>query len=382
VYKGKVVLVSHFAIPYKKIASWTNSFSYYVKRKRSLIDYIVSPVDDLDSLDQVDAKHIGIKEPKVFRYKMNMVIPHYKYFGYWRAIDALLDEHESLIVMVLDNPGLLRAIQFHSAKRGKRSRLKMIFFHHGYHYFFENRILQEMYDSMDELVVLTKSSYEYQLSMVNSMPMEVSHIYNGIDSNRFRRISSTEKKALRKRIGLDDDKIYFIWLSQDRPKKGLHIVLRAWDTLSDQHANIELLVIGTHREVRGKGIRWLGRIPNHDLPQYYQAADFYLFPTLWHEGFGLSLAEALKCGSVCIASNIDPVGEVMGFGRYGRVVDFPHDPSRWIEAIEEEMTKYEENDRINPYLKNIPEDLYDLDEWCDNIDKLVEKWKRYIQLPK
>jgi len=177
---------------------------------------------------------------------------------------------------------------------------------------------------------------------------------------------------------MDLQKIYFLWLSQDRPKKGLHIILRAWQQLAQKYDNIELLVIGTKDKVHGKQIRWLGRIPNDQLPEYYQSVDFYLFPTLWHEGFGLSLAEAMKCGAICIASDIDPVSEVLGDGKYGRVVSFPHSPESWVKSIEEEMEKYIKKNNSNPYAKNTPEKIYDLEEWCTNLERLMQKWERYL----
>jgi len=53
----------------------------------------------------------------------------------------------------------------------------------------------------------------------------------------------------------------------------------------------------------GKGlaetVRFLGAIPDGDLPAYYQAADLFVLPTLALEGFGLATLEALACGTPC-----------------------------------------------------------------------------------
>jgi len=59
------------------------------------------------------------------------------------------------------------------------------------------------------------------------------------------------------------------------------------------------------------GVVYLGRIPNKKVAAYFQASECYLFPTLWHEAFGLSLIEALHCGNFCIASAIGGVSEVL-----------------------------------------------------------------------
>ncbi len=53
-----------------------------------------------------------------------------------------------------------------------------------------------------------------------------------------------------------------------------------------------LWVIGCEPKMPIEGVHYWGRIANEELPSYFQASDCYLFPTLWQEGFGLSLIEA------------------------------------------------------------------------------------------
>ena len=108
---------------------------------------------------------------------------------------------------------------------------------------------------------------------------------------------------------------------------------------------MELLVIGTNNNIVNKGVRFLGQIPNNQLAQYYQLADFYLFPTLCHEGFGLSLAEALKCGLYCIASNNGSVAEVLNYGEYGRVIENPNLVKNWVSEIGLSIKDYIQNNK-------------------------------------
>ena len=73
---------------------------------------------------------------------------------------------------------------------------------------------------------------------------------------------------------------------------------------------------------------------------------FYLFSTLWQEGFGLSLLEALKCGDYCIASNMGAVSEVLNEGKYGKLIDCPHFVNSWVEAILESLDEYVNNYKL------------------------------------
>src|SRR5690606_20011578 len=109
---------------------------------------------------------------------------------------------------------------------------------------------------------------------------------------KFYSVDSAQKSALKQKFGLSD-KTVFVWCSQDRPKKGLDMILDAWQRVYSKNSKIVLLVIGCSRDIKLKGVQFLGKIPNDKLPEYYQVSDVYLFPTLCKEGFGMTLIEAL-----------------------------------------------------------------------------------------
>jgi|SRR5579863_1713494 len=58
-------------------------------------------------------------------------------------------------------------------------------------------------------------------------------------------------------------------------------------------------------------IRFLGYIPDEDMPSFYSGAQAFLFPTLY-EGFGLPPVEAMACGTPVIASDAPCMPEVLG----------------------------------------------------------------------
>ncbi len=58
-------------------------------------------------------------------------------------------------------------------------------------------------------------------------------------------------------------------------------------------------------------LRYLGLIPNTELPDYYRAADVVLVPSQYPEGFGRVICEALACGTPVIASHLGGIPDAM-----------------------------------------------------------------------
>ena len=77
-------------------------------------------------------------------------------------------------------------------------------------------------------------------------------------------------------------------------------------------------------------IRITGFIPEEDLPFVYNAADLFVFPSLY-EGFGLPPLEAMACGTPVVASNVPALPEVVG--EAALLVD-PYDIDELVSAME------------------------------------------------
>ncbi|MGB8646288.1 MAG: glycosyltransferase family 1 protein [Anaerolineae bacterium] len=58
-------------------------------------------------------------------------------------------------------------------------------------------------------------------------------------------------------------------------------------------------------------VRFLGFVPDADLPALYTLATLFVYPSLY-EGFGLPVLEAMACGTPLITSNVSSMPEVAG----------------------------------------------------------------------
>jgi glycosyltransferase involved in cell wall biosynthesis len=60
----------------------------------------------------------------------------------------------------------------------------------------------------------------------------------------------------------------------------------------------------------GERVRFLGPVPDPDLPTLYSAARVFAFPSLY-EGFGLPVLEAMRCGVPVVTSASSSLPEVV-----------------------------------------------------------------------
>ncbi|HVF99350.1 MAG TPA: glycosyltransferase family 1 protein, partial [Chloroflexia bacterium] len=76
-------------------------------------------------------------------------------------------------------------------------------------------------------------------------------------------------------------------------------------------------------------VTFLGRVPDEQLPLWYNVATVVAYPSLY-EGFGLPALEAMSCGTPVLASNASSLPEVVGDG--GLLLD-PGDDAAWLNAL-------------------------------------------------
>ena len=128
-------------------------------------------------------------------------------------------------------------------------------------------------------------------------------------------------------------------------RKGLHIVMEALSSLKDWEWSLEVVGDGPQRQVLEALAGSLGIKRRvifqgfRDDPQKWMAeSDLLIFPSL-DEGMGLVLMQAVQVGVPVLASDIEPVRELVG---EEALLVAPGDVGKWRQRIEE-IIKGEEN---------------------------------------
>ena len=357
--KCSVILISQLELPSSKIGSWTTLYKNYLEGNHN-IDYIICPEPEtkFETVTYQCTSNTFIDRIKSKIYKKS-------HLSALSALKNILKKEENYLIQVVDNFKIVPDIVTLLQENRLRNNCKIQFFYHGFPPFLDIDKGEQFFKSIDEMVLLTQDSYQEHLDFYPSLPCKFSILPNGIDTSKFHPLEATEKQQLKEIFHLTGKKV-FLWCSQDRPKKGLELVLELWK--KNSFPNSVLLVIGTSRNENIPGVSFLGRIPNSKLPQYYQVSDVYLFPTLCQEGFGLSLIEALSCGCYCIASALGGVPEVLHYGKFGKLIANPHSIPEWKTAINEYLTLPN-----NPY--ELPKDLYSFEEWRKGMNSIINEAK-------
>ena len=82
--------------------------------------------------------------------------------------------------------------------------------------------------------------------------------------------------------------------------------------LSGDRAALESDIFAAARAAgRADDLCFIGRVPEEELVAIYNAADIFVYPSLY-EGFGLPPLEAMACGVPVITSNVSSLPEVVG----------------------------------------------------------------------
>ena len=153
-----------------------------------------------------------------------------------------------------------------------------------------------------------------------ALAKKVNVVPGGADLDRFRVID--DRQDAKCRLGWPTDKPILFTLRRLVPRMGLDRLLRAARRLADQ-GHVFQLVIGGAGPLRsdldqlakeldlGEIVRFLGYVPDADLPLMYAACDAFVLPTAELECFGLIAVEALACGRPVLATPVGAIPEIL-----------------------------------------------------------------------
>jgi glycosyltransferase involved in cell wall biosynthesis len=193
----------------------------------------------------------------------------------------------------------------------------------------------------DRIVTVSESTARDLRRVLNVPESKIETIHHGVGSAYRPQDHELAAQHVAAKYGVSSH--YALAVGTVQPRKNLVTLVQAMKILRDRSGtSLQLLVAGargwkntaldetiTRLGLSDGDIRFLGMVPEEDLPVLYSGSWVFVFPSLY-EGFGLPLVEAMACGVPVIASNTSSIPEVVG---EAALLVPPTQPEAFAEAI-------------------------------------------------
>lgn len=164
--------------------------------------------------------------------------------------------------------------------------------------------------------IVTESLYMSE-KLENLYGLSGEKILLGTDTVKFFPADASQKRSLRKKFSLPQDRKVFFTLRNLEPRMGIENLIKAVSMLDEESSRNSFFLIAGSGSMKKEladlidnlklsGLcRLYGPVDEKDLPELYRACDAFVLPTFELEGFGLISAEAMASGLPVLAT---PVG--------------------------------------------------------------------------
>ena len=169
-------------------------------------------------------------------------------------------------------------------------------------------------------------------------------IRSGVDVEHFRP-RGEDRAAARHRLGISSDAGVVLFVGNLEPRKQVDVLLRAMARVREEAAGATLIVVGSGHSAGAQdqtanlmrlahelgllasdAVRFVGRIEDEQLLDYYAAADVFALPSS-SEAQGIVALEAMACGLPVVASAVGGLLGTIEDGTSGFLVPFGEVPA-------------------------------------------------------
>lgn len=194
------------------------------------------------------------------------------------------------------------------------------------------------------IIAVSEATRQDTIELLGVSPRRVTTVHNGV-GEQFKPLPEADVEEFRRLKELSTRTILYVGTLE--PRKNLTLLLNAFKSIADdpEYEDVKLVVGGSkgwyYEEifstaerlglVSADRVHFLGRVPDDELPLWYNVADVFAYPSRY-EGFGLPPLEAMSCATPVVVSNTSALPEVVGDA--GLLLD-PDDAPAWTGALKE-----------------------------------------------
>ena len=182
-------------------------------------------------------------------------------------------------------------------------------------------IEKKVLNASNRIAVLSRFTQEKLWSAYRIPSGKVVIIPGGVDLQRFS--PGINRTEIRRRLNIPEEKTVLFTVRDLEPRMGLENLIYAVRQVIEVVPDIYLILggegplkdnlISMSQELGVESyIRFVGFIPEEDLPDYYRMADVFILPTIELEGFGLITLEALASGVPVLGTPVGGTVEILG----------------------------------------------------------------------
>jgi glycosyltransferase involved in cell wall biosynthesis len=227
---------------------------------------------------------------------------------------------------------------------------------------------------MARVITVSQSSAEDTARAFRLHRDRVRVVYNGIDTNIFRRLDGVDKEP---------NSLVVVGKVEDMTK-GIPYLLEAVKLLMGD-VDVKVYVVGKQEASEGYGtnlaqqlgisdrVIFTGYVGIDELVRLYSSAEIGVTASVY-EGFGLPAAEAMSCGTPVIATRAGALPEIVGDDAAGVLVP-PGDPQALAAAIKRLLADKPLRQRMGQAARKRIEDYF---SWQAAARKTVEVYRELL----
>jgi len=177
------------------------------------------------------------------------------------------------------------------------------------------------------------------------------------------------------------------------PRKNVGMLLRAFALVHKRHPDLNLVLVGEFPDDTLKKLAhdlgisdrvvYLGPLDarSPELIKLYQGAELFVLPSI-QEGLGISVLEAIACGTPVISTPCGGPEGVVIEGRTGRMVQDVHDHEAFAEAVCDVLARPDELARMREQCVQFARTNFDAGAMAERLHQVLEQMNAARALPR